>query len=36
MSGRREYDAIIVGASFAGLAVARQIPGDVLLLDRRR
>ena len=31
---RREYDAIIVGASFAGLAVARQLRGDVLLLDR--
>ena len=30
----REYDAIIVGASFAGLAVARQLRGDVLLLDR--
>jgi flavin-dependent dehydrogenase len=30
----REYDAIVVGASFAGLAVARQLRGDVLLLDR--
>lgn len=34
MAGRREYDAIIVGASFAGLAVARRLRGDVLLLDR--
>lgn len=30
----RAYDAIVVGASFAGLAVARQLRGDVLLLDR--
>ena len=30
----REYDAIIVGASFAGLAVARELWGEVLLLDR--
>jgi len=30
----REYDAIVVGASFAGLAVARQLRGRVLLLDR--
>jgi flavin-dependent dehydrogenase len=29
-----EYDAIVVGASFAGLAVARQLRGRVLLLDR--
>lgn len=28
------YDAIIVGASFAGLAVARELRGRVLLLDR--
>src|SRR5262245_17356150 len=28
------YDAIVVGASFAGLAVARQLRGHVLLLDR--
>lgn len=28
------YDAIIVGASFAGLAVARQLRGRILLLDR--
>ena len=34
MAARREYDAIIVGASFAGLAVARRLTGDVLLLDR--
>ena len=30
----REYDAIIVGASFAGLAVARELRGKVLLVDR--
>src|SRR5213593_1037065 len=30
----REYAAIVVGASFAGLAVARQLRGRVLLLDR--
>src|SRR5262245_49801330 len=30
----REYEAIVVGASFAGLAVARQLQGEVLLLDR--
>jgi flavin-dependent dehydrogenase len=29
-----EYDVIIVGASFAGLAVARRLRGRVLLLDR--
>ena len=29
-----EYAAIVVGASFAGLAVARQLRGPVLLLDR--
>ncbi len=34
MAGRRGYDAIIAGASFAGLAVARRLTGDVLLLDR--
>lgn len=28
-----EYDAIIVGASFAGLTVARELRGEVLLLD---
>lgn len=33
MAGR-DYDAIIVGASFAGLAVARGLTGRVLLLDR--
>jgi flavin-dependent dehydrogenase len=31
---RKEYDAIIVGASFAGLAVARRLKGEVLLVDR--
>jgi len=30
----RNYDAIVVGASFGGLAVARQLRGTVLLLDR--
>jgi flavin-dependent dehydrogenase len=30
----RDYDAIVVGASFAGLAVARELRGEVLLLDR--
>lgn len=30
----REHDAIVVGASFAGLAVARRLRGRVLLLDR--
>ena len=30
----KELDAIVVGASFAGLGVARQLRGDVLLLDR--
>lgn len=30
----REYDAIVVGASFGGLAVARQLRGRVLLIDR--
>jgi flavin-dependent dehydrogenase len=30
----RDYDVVVVGASFAGLAVARQLKGDVLLLDR--
>jgi flavin-dependent dehydrogenase len=29
-----DYDAIVVGASFAGLAVARQLRGRVLLIDR--
>jgi menaquinone-9 beta-reductase len=31
-----EYDVIIVGASFAGLAVARRLRGRVLLLDRHQ
>ncbi len=29
------YDVIIVGASFAGLSVAGQIKGNVLVIDRR-
>lgn len=29
------YDAIIVGASFAGLAVARELHGRILLIDRK-
>jgi len=29
----REYDAMVVGASFAGLTVARELRGEVLLLD---
>ena len=34
MTGAREYDAIVVGAGFAGLAAARELRGEVLLLDR--
>ncbi len=30
----QDYDTIVVGASFAGLAVARQLQGQVLLIDR--
>jgi flavin-dependent dehydrogenase len=30
----REYDVIVIGASFAGLVVARQLRGEVLLIDR--
>ncbi len=30
-----EYDAIITGGSFAGLAAAREIKGEVLLIDRK-
>ena len=30
-----EYDAIIVGASFAGLALARELQGRILLIDRQ-
>ena len=29
------YDVIIVGASFAGLAVARELKGRVLIIDRK-
>ncbi len=28
-----EYDAIIVGSSFAGLAVASRLRGNILLID---
>lgn len=31
-----EYDAIIAGGSFAGLAVAREIKGNVLLIDQHQ
>ncbi|MFQ6121315.1 MAG: hypothetical protein ACE5KE_15675 [Methanosarcinales archaeon] len=31
----RRYDAIIAGASFAGLAVASNIEGDILLIDKK-
>lgn len=30
-----EYDAIIVGGSFAGLAVASRLKGNILLIDKR-
>jgi len=30
-----EYDAIIAGASFAGLAAADSLEGDILLIDRK-
>lgn len=30
-----KYDAIIAGASFAGLAVARVLRGNILLIDRK-
>jgi len=29
------YDAIIVGASFAGLAVASRLRGNVLIIDKK-
>lgn len=32
--GTRHYDVIVVGASFAGLAVVRELRGEVLLIDR--
>ncbi|MGQ9629080.1 MAG: hypothetical protein ACUVXI_02045 [bacterium] len=32
---KNTYDAIIVGASFAGLSVASQLGGNVLLIDRK-
>jgi flavin-dependent dehydrogenase len=30
-----KYDAIIVGASFAGLAVASRLRGNILLIDKK-
>lgn len=30
------FDAIIVGASFAGLSVARRLRGDILLIDKKK
>ena len=30
-----KYDAIIVGASFAGLTVASRLRGNVLLIDKK-
>lgn len=30
-----DYDVIIAGASFAGLAVAKQLQGKILLIDRK-
>ncbi|MCP6718162.1 MAG: NAD(P)/FAD-dependent oxidoreductase [Patescibacteria group bacterium] len=30
-----KYDAIIAGASFAGLAVAKELKGNILLIDRK-
>jgi len=33
--GEVEYDAIIVGGSFAGLAVASQLRGNILLIDNK-
>lgn len=32
----REYDAIIAGASFAGLTAADNLEGDILLIDRKQ
>ncbi|MEW6062841.1 MAG: hypothetical protein AB1571_00510 [Nanoarchaeota archaeon] len=31
-----QYDAVIVGGSFAGLAVASEVSGRVLLIDRKK
>lgn len=30
------YDAIIAGASFSGLAVAKELKGNILLIDRKK
>lgn len=30
-----KYDAIIIGASFAGLAVASRLRGNILLIDKK-
>lgn len=35
MRAEEVHDAIIVGASFAGLAVARELHGRILLIDRK-
>ncbi|HAW60252.1 MAG TPA: hypothetical protein DCW86_02115 [Actinobacteria bacterium] len=35
MRGREKFDVVIVGASFAGLAVASRLKGKVLLIDRK-
>ena len=35
-SERTDYDAIIVGASFAGLAVASRIQGRTLIIDKHK
>lgn len=35
ISARYEYDAIIAGASFAGLAVASSLNGKILMIDRK-
>lgn len=35
LPSREPYDVIIAGASFAGLAAARQLRGRILLLDRQ-
>jgi flavin-dependent dehydrogenase len=34
-SAREPYDAVVAGASFAGLAAARQLRGRIVLIDRQ-